>query len=288
MNDLKGYEVRRACPHLWLVARTVRSFFPAKFRGLSIDNPWGGIMKRSLRSALCGAVALLVWAAGTTPALATATCKESTDHSYVSNSDPLRVSCTLWGTASADLMTGEMLVSKTPPWAAGDAIAGLADHLVVTGFTDTATHIARLTLTLDTTFTGFPQWSVLLHDSNSFSKEAGYAGVSANPNGLMGTPVFNGNATVTASADGTHFLVSAFIPVAQNKPAFDFDVTVEGIAYAPSSVTSIGRLSLSLPDGLRLTTPVLSVPEPADWAMMLAGLVIIGATLRRRRAAPAG
>ena len=130
MNGLNGYEVRRAFPHFWLVAKTVRSFFPAKFRGLSIDNPWGVIMRKSLRSALCGAVALLVWAAGTTPALATATCGINENYfSSVSQSDPLRVSCTLWGTASADMMTGEMLVSKTPPWAFGDAIAGLSDQL---------------------------------------------------------------------------------------------------------------------------------------------------------------
>lgn len=173
MNDLNGYDVRRASPHFWLVSETVPSLFPAKLRGLSVDNPRGVTMRRCLRSALCGAVALLVWAAGTSPALATASCSAGTDNgtTSVAHSDPLRVSCTAWGTASADLLTGEMLVSKTPPWAYGTAIAGLSDHLVVTGFTDTAIHIATLMLTFDASFTGFPQWRASLDAKNSWTKE---------------------------------------------------------------------------------------------------------------------
>jgi hypothetical protein len=61
---------------------------------------------------------------------------------------------------------------------------------------------------------------------------------------------------------------------------FGNDLTPEQLAVVESSVTS------AISDGAEVVNAAL-VPEPASWAMMLAGFGLVGATMRRRSAAAA-
>jgi hypothetical protein len=92
----------------------------------------------------------------------------------------------------------------------------------------------------------------------------------------------DGQVSVFADINGTGQLLGSFL-LATNNP-FDFSafsLSFGGVAKSLTLVGSPGTLGI---DDLRLSDTALAIPEPADWAMMTAGFLAVGAALRRRKA----
>jgi hypothetical protein len=90
---------------------------------------------------------------------------------------------------------------------------------------------------------------------------------------------------IYSGLNGTGSLLASVLIPANDPDSFDFiAVPFAGVAYSIS--ISGGEAQFGWDDvTFGSLTPGNAVPEPASWAMMIGGLALAGATLRRRRVA---
>lgn len=97
-----------------------------------------------------------------------------------------------------------------------------------------------------------------------------------------------------SGAYGTLKIGNAVVPDLSSAGTTLFSFKDYGVTVSTTGITDADRMSFGYPpeafkaDGasdfvLRLDYGVSAVPEPATWAMMIAGLGLVGASLRRRR-----
>jgi hypothetical protein len=74
-------------------------------------------------------------------------------------------------------------------------------------------------------------------------------------------------------------------PVLGGAPSYKFTHSVLGSYFStlPSSTPAIISAAVIEPESVIVAAPLMPVPEPASWAMMIGGFALTGAALRRGR-----
>jgi hypothetical protein len=135
------------------------------------------------------------------------------------------------------------------------------------GYCGPGCDVEQFLFNTDTSFEGFDPGGTLLRRDYSELRVSGFGiGAQFLPSGdYHSLPGFSGPTGM--DIDGG-FVIDAF----------QFDTTLPGYVY---EARASGAFDIT---SLRVTTGSTAVPEPAAWALMIAGFGAAGATLRRRRA----
>lgn len=177
---------------------------------------------------------------------------------------------------------------------AGSADSGDLDVLSATVLYDPGSDLFKLSSTMDgaigATTTGFYVWGVNRGAGTAGFAASGITGVRfdrvilVRPNGTgtvngvgalpSGAVTISGN-TISAIVSGSMLVSTGF-----NKADYTFNLRPRDGAF-----TGFAAISDFAPDNAKFTATagVVAVPEPGTYAMMIAGLALVGGIARRRR-----
>ncbi len=209
----------------------------------------------------------------------------------VNDSGAAFATCSLTGVATADLAGGTLRASKLPAWY-GTAEADFSDRLTLSGFADDAIYSVGFSESVHGAYSLAGQWRSLLRATNPWTGAGSSADVQASQSFYV--PQTSGAAVInllSLAPDDISYVMTVYVPVSRKTPTIDFSSSLSVLDYAPAFIdfSNTSRVSLILPAGLTFTSASgvfltqAGVPEVGTWIMMIAGLGLTGAALRRAR-----
>ena len=200
--------------------------------------------------------------------------------------------------AYADLTTGKLGITEQDRTLGSESYAEaiFQDHLTfnIAGASPTTVTPIHVLFDLHGTFSYVPNYGLGTVQSNV---RLGNAVLQGDYGYYVGAPApyFSGgafaSATFTQKVDGYHFDGIYFLQGARSEADLVARLSIGADGFASASYGNTAAFHFMLPDEVTFTSQSGSfltstgVPEPASWAMLLAGFAGVGATLRRNRAA---